>query len=78
MENYRKTSHSVYDIKYHVVRITKYRKPVLRKDVGRRLRELIRQVCTSMDIQILKGHVGRDHVHIMVSEMMKCIKGRTS
>jgi len=38
----------------------------------------IRQVCTSMDIQILKGHVSRDHVHIMVSEMMKRIKGRTS
>ena len=78
MQNYRKTSHSVYDIKYHVVWITKYRKPVLSKDVGRRLRELIRQVCTSMDIQILKGHISRDHVHIMVSEMMKRIKGRTS
>jgi putative transposase len=78
MQNYRKTSHSVYDIKYHVVWITKYRKPVLSKDVGRRLRELIRQVCTSMDIQILKGHISRDNVHIMVSEMMKRIKGRTS
>ena len=78
MQNYRKTSHSVYDIKYQVVWITKYRKPVLSKDVGRRLRELIRQVCTSMDIQILKGHISRDHVHIMVSEMMKRIKGRTS
>jgi len=47
--------------------ITKYRKPVLSKDVGRRLRTLIRQVCESMDIQIIKGHVSRDHVHIMVS-----------
>ena len=86
MGGYRKTSHSVYDIKYNVVWITKYRKPVLSKDVGRRLRELIRQVCTSMDIQIIKGHVSRDHVHMMVSvppyisvsDMMKRIKGRTS
>jgi putative transposase len=39
-----------------------------------------------MDIEIIKGHVSRDHVHIMVSvppyisvsEMMKRIKGRTS
>lgn len=67
MKNDRKTSHSVFDIKYHVVWITKYREPVLNKDAGIRLRELIRQVCTSMDIQILKGHVSRDHVHIMVS-----------
>ncbi|HUV06377.1 MAG TPA: IS200/IS605 family transposase, partial [Spirochaetia bacterium] len=29
MGGYRKTSHSVYDIKYHVVWITKYRNPVL-------------------------------------------------
>ncbi len=86
MGRYRKTSHSVYDIKYHVVWITKYRKPVLSREVGKRLRELIRQVCTSMDIQIVKGHVSRDHVHMMVSvppyvsvsDMMKRIKGRTS
>ena len=86
MQNYRKTSHSVYDIKYHVVWITKYRKPMIGKDIGVRLRELIRQICTSMDIQIIRGHVSRDHVHLMisvppyisVSEMMKRIKGRTS
>ena len=64
MGGYRKTSHSVYDIKYHVVWITKYRKPVLSREVGKRMRELIRQVCTSMDIQIIKGHVSRDHEHI--------------
>lgn len=86
MGNYRKTSHSVYDIKYHVVWITKYRKPVLSKEIGKRLRELIMQVCTSMDIHIIKGHVSRDHIHMMVSvppyisvsDMMKRIKGRTS
>ena len=86
MGNYRKTSHSVYDIKYHVVWITKYRKPVLSQEIGKRLRELIMQVCTSMDIQIIKGHVSRDHIHMMVSvppyisvsDMMKRIKGRTS
>ncbi len=86
MGNYRKTSHSVYDIKYHVVWITKYLKPVLSKEIGKRLREMIMQVCASMDIKIIKGHVSRDHIHMMVSvppyisvsDMMKRIKGRTS
>ena len=86
MGKYRKTSHSVYDIKYHVVWITKYRKPMLSQEVGKRLRELIRQICESMDIKIVKGHVSRDHIHMMVSvppyisvsDMMKRIKGRTS
>ena len=86
MENYRKTSHSVYDIKYHIVWITKYRKPILYGDIGVRLRELIWQICTSVDVQILKGHISRDHVHIMVSvpphisvsKLVQSVKGRTS
>ena len=86
MQNYRKTSHGVYDLKYHVVWITKYRKPVITKDIGKRLRDLVRQICEAMEIQIVKGHVSRDHIHLMVSvppnvsvsDMMRRIKGRTS
>ena len=48
MENYRKTSHSVYDLKYHLVWITKYRKQVFFGDVAIRLRELIREICNSL------------------------------
>jgi putative transposase len=86
MENYRRLSHSIYDIKYHIVWITKYRKPILKKDIGERLRELIQQVCTSLDVQIIRGHVSKDHVHIMVSvppyisvsKLVQSLKGRTS
>ena len=86
MKNYRKTSHSVYDIKYHLVWITKYRKPVLVGDTAERLRDLIREICRSMDIEILKGHISKDHVHLLVSvppyhsvsDVLKRIKGKTS
>lgn len=86
MENYRKTSHSVYDIKYHLVWITKYRKPVLLGDVAERVRELVREQCKSMDIEIIRGHVSRDHIHLFVSvppqhsvsKVMQKIKGKTS
>ena len=83
---YRKTSHAVYDLKYHLVWITKYRKPVLRGEIGKRLRELIRQTCASLDVYIVKGHIAPDHVHLLVSvppkvsvsELMQRIKGRSS
>ncbi|MBK8432273.1 MAG: IS200/IS605 family transposase [Chloroflexi bacterium] len=83
--SYRKGSHSVYDIKYHVVWTTKYRKAVLR-EVAKRLRELVRQTCATMDIYILSGHVAKDHVHLLlsvppkvsVSELMQRLKGRSS
>ena len=86
MENYRKTSHSVYDLKYHLVWITKYRKPVTFGDVAIRLRELIREICKSLDIEIIKGHVSKDHVHLFVSvppqlsisKVMGRIKAKTS
>jgi len=86
MENYRKTSHSVYDLKYHLVWITKYRKPVIFGDVAIRLRELIREICKSLDIEIIKGHVSKDHVHLFVSvppqlsisKVMGRIKAKTS
>jgi putative transposase len=86
MKNYRNTSHSVYDLKYHLVWITKYRKPVFFGDVAVRLRELIREICKSLDIEIIKGHVSKDHVHLFVSvppqlsisKVRGRIKGKTS
>ncbi len=47
MKKYRTSSHSRYDLKYHFVWITKYRKPRLVDAVGHRLRELVREVCRS-------------------------------
>jgi REP-associated tyrosine transposase len=86
MQNYRKTSHSIYDLKYHLVWITKYRKPVFFGDVALQLRDSIREVCKSLDIEIIKGHVSKDHVHLFVSvppqlsisKVMGRIKGKTS
>ncbi len=84
--SYRKTAHSIYDLKYHIVWITKYRKGVLRGGIGVRTRDLIRQTCESMEVYIIKGHVAADHVHLLVSvppnvsvsELVKRIKGRSS
>ena len=67
MKKYRKTSHSIYDIKFHFIWITKYRKPMLSGSIGKRLRILIREICKTMDIEIIKGHVSKDHVHLFVS-----------
>jgi putative transposase len=44
MEHYRRSSHTVYDLKFHLVWITKYRKPVLTGEVASRMRELVREV----------------------------------
>lgn len=67
MEHYRKSSHCTYEIKYHIVWITKYRKPVLMGKIALRTRELIRKICQTNDVEILAGHVGKDYIHLLVS-----------
>ncbi len=91
MQHYRKTSYSLYDInraagRYHLVWITKYRRKILRGEVAKRVRELIREICKTNDVEILKGHVSGDHIHLFVSvpphlsvsKLMQMLKGKTS
>jgi len=86
MEKYRTGSHSRFDIKYHFVWVTKYRKPILYGEVGHRLRELVVEICKSNEIEILSGHVAKDHVHVFLScppnlspsKVMQYLKGKTS
>jgi putative transposase len=67
MPEYRKGSHTTYDIQYHFVWATKYRYKVLKGEIAQRVREIIRQGCMSREITILKGHVSADHIHLLVS-----------
>lgn len=86
MENYRNSSHCVFDVKYHFVWCPKYRKRVLTGEVATRLRDLVRQICLANEIEILEGAVSGDHVHVLLScppnmspsKIMQLIKGRTS
>ena len=86
MAEYRRGAHTVYDIKYHFVWVTKYRYKVLRGEIAERARDIIRQVCMAREITILKGHVSKDHVHLFVSSppslsparIMQYVKGKSS
>jgi len=84
--SYRKSAHSVYDLKYHLVWVTKYRYKVLKGGIGIRTREIIRQICSQLDVQIVTGHVSVDHVHLLVSapprlavsDLVQRLKGTSS
>ena len=86
MEYYRSGSHTRYDLKIHIVWITKYRNPVLYCQVAQSLRDLVREICKGEDVHILRGHVSKDHVHLFVSKpprlseskLVQRIKGKTS
>ena len=86
MAEYQSSGHARYDIKYHFVWITKYRYKVLRGEVAERARELIRQTCQTREVQIVRGAVAADHMHMLVaappqlspSKLVQKVKGRSS
>lgn len=67
MNNRWKTSKScVYNLGYHLIWCPKYRKPVLVNNVEIRLKELLKEKETKMDIIIEKMEVMEDHIHLFV------------
>lgn len=86
MAEYRTSAHAVYDIKYHVVWITKYRYKILRGRIAERARDLLRQCCEARGVVIVRGAVSPDHIHMLVSappqlspaKIVQYLKGRSS
>ena len=86
MADYRRGSHTMHDIKYHLVWVTQYRYSIFLGDMGWAARNLIRRACEERDAMIIKGHVSRDHVHLMVStpptvapsDLGQAVKGKSA
>ena len=86
MAEYRQSAHAVFDLKYHLIWCTKYRKKILRGRIAERARDLIRQVCGARNVVIVRGAVSPDHIHLLVgappilapAKLAQYIKGRSS
>lgn len=83
---YKSNSNIVYSCKYHVIWCPKYRRSVLINGVDQRLKNIIREVCVSYNVELFEMEVMPDHVHILVEvdpqfgvhTLIKRIKGRSS
>src|SRR5665213_3224817 len=86
MQDYKRGSHTIWDCKYHLVWVTKYRYAILVGDVGVRARELLREIARSQEMTIHAGAINRDHVHMLisippqlsVSRAVQYLKGKSS
>ena len=82
----RKSSHVQYDIEYHIVWTTKYRYRVIVGKIAERTRKLVIQSCNSMNVNIIKGSIGREHIYLLVScppslsvsKLVQQLQGKTS
>lgn len=86
MQDYKRGSHTVWDCKYHIVWVTKYRYPILTGEVGERCRELLREIARSKEMTIYAGAINREHIHMLigippylsVSRAVQYLKGKSS
>jgi len=83
---YKTNNNIVYSCKYHVVWCPKYRRKVLVGEVETRLKELIKETCIELSVDIIEMEIMPEHVHILlevnpqfgIHKVVKRIKGVTS
>lgn len=83
---YKSNRNVFYSCKYHVVWCPKYRRKVLTEDIAARLSQIIQEVCSAHEAEVLSLEVLLDHVHLLVEcdphfgihRLVRLIKGRSS
>ncbi|MDY3114969.1 MAG: IS200/IS605 family transposase [Sutterella sp.] len=83
---YKNIQNIVYSCKYHVVFCPKYRRKVLVGEIETRLKELVRETCAQLNVDLLDMEVMPDHVHLLlevdpqlgIHKAVKFIKGKSS
>ena len=79
-------AHTKWMCKYHIVFTPKYRRKVIYNQYRKDLGEILRQLCRYKGVEIIEGHLMRDHVHMLVmippkisvSSFMGYLKGKSS
>ena len=83
---YKSNKNVVYSCKYHVIWCPKYRRKVLVNGVDTRLKEIIFDIATKYNGDVIEMEIMPDHVHLLVEidpqfgihKLVKLIKGNSS
>lgn len=84
--SYKSNNNICYSCKYHIVWCPKYRKKVLVGDVEKRLKEIVRHVCSEVKVELIEIECDKEHIHILVEvdpqfgvhKFIKRVKGASS
>ena len=60
-------SHAVWDCKYHIAWIPKYRRKVLYGELRKHLGDMFRGLARQKESRVMEGHLMPDHVHMFIS-----------
>lgn len=86
MRSFESQSHVVWDCKYHVVIVPKYRKHKLYGPVRVQIGKIIRELAKQKEVEVLEGNACPDHMHMVlkippkhsVAYVMGFLKGKSA
>ncbi len=67
MKEWKSQSHVMWDCKYHLVFITKYRQRAIYGKLRRKIGAIIRDLCRQKGVELHEGHAMPDHIHLLLS-----------
>jgi len=67
MSSVKRTKHAVYDTKYHLVWIPKYRKNIFDRKIKEYTKEVFQEIAEQFEFEIDTMEVMKDHVHLFLS-----------
>lgn len=62
-----KNCHSLYNLEYHLILVTKYRKQCISPEIMSFLREECRRLLALQKIELLEMNGEADHIHLLIS-----------
>jgi len=66
MQDFKKLYHCVYNLKYHLVLVTKYRKKCITSSIMIRLKEIFSELCKKWECSLIEFNGEPDHIHILL------------
>ena len=86
MERFQRLSHSIWDCKYHIIWVPKYRRKVLYGERREIVIETIKQWCRIKGVKIIEGNAVIDHIHLClgippkysVAHLIGLLKGKSA
>ena len=64
-EGYYKNRHASFLLQYHLVLVTKYRKPVLKADIDSFIKDYFKKYLSNNDCNIMEMKSNLDHIHVL-------------
>ena len=86
MKDFKRLAHALWECKYHIVWCPKYRFRLLKGEIRKSIRDIVKQLCEWKQAEILEGSVQIDHIHLVlsilpkysVSEFVGFLKGKSA